>query len=48
MKIPDIKILDEKDPRLHQVSKEVTFPLDDKTIQTIYDCLDYLEARQIE
>lgn len=48
MKIPDIKILDEKDPRLHQVSKEVTFPLDDKTIQTIYDCLDYLEASQIE
>lgn len=48
MKIPDIKILDEKDKRLHQVSKEVTFPLDEETKQKIYDCLDYLEASQNE
>lgn len=48
MKLPDIKILDEKDARLHKVSDEVTFPLDEKTIQTIYDCLDYLEMSQDE
>lgn len=48
MKIPDIKILNETDPRLHKVSKEVTFPLDEKTIQKIYDCLDYLELSQNE
>lgn len=48
MKLPDIKILDEKDKRLHQPSEEVTFPLDAKTRQTIYDCLDYLEMSQDE
>ena len=48
MKLPNIKILDEKDKRLHQVSEEVTFPLDKKTIQTIYDALDYLEMSQNE
>ena len=48
MKLPDINILDEKDPRLHQVSEEVTFPLDEKTIQKIYDALDYLEMSQDE
>lgn len=48
MKLPDIKILDEKDPRLHQVSKEVTFPLDDETKQKIEDCLVYLEMSQNE
>ena len=47
-KLPDITILDEKDKRLHQKSTEVTFPLDEKTIQTIYDCLDYLEISQNE
>lgn len=48
MKLPNIKILEENDKRLHQISKEVTFPLDKKTIQTIYDCLDYLEMSQDE
>lgn len=48
MKLPDINILDEKDPRLHQVSEEVTFPLDHETIQKIYDALDYLEMSQDE
>ena len=48
MKLPDINILDEKDPRLHQVSEEVTFPLDEETIQKIYDALDYLEMSQDE
>ena len=48
MKLPNIKILDEKDRRLHQKSVDVTFPLDDATIKTIYDCLDYLEMSQNE
>ncbi len=48
MELPNIKILDEKDARLHKVSEEVTFPLDEKTKQTIYDCLDYLEMSQDE
>lgn len=46
--LPNIKILDEKDKCLHTKSDEVTFPLDDKLIQTIYDCLDYLEMSQDE
>lgn len=48
MKLPNINILDESDKRLHQVSEEVTFPLDEKTKQTIYDALDYLEMSQNE
>lgn len=48
MKLPDIKILDEKDKRLHQVSEEVTFPLDSKMKKLINDCLDYLEMSQDE
>lgn len=48
MKLPNINILDEADKRLHQVSEEVTFPLDEKTKQTIYDALDYLEMSQNE
>lgn len=48
MELPNIKILDEKDARLHKVSEEVTFPIDEKTRQTIYDCLDYLEMSQDE
>ena len=46
--LPDIKILDEKDPRLHKVSEEVTFPLSDELKQKIYDSLDYLEMSQDE
>lgn len=46
--LPNIKILDESDKRLHQKSEEVTFPLDKETIKTIYDCLDYLEMSQDE
>ena len=45
-KLPNIKILDESDKRLHQKSEPVTFPLDEETKQTIYDCLDYLEMSQ--
>ncbi len=48
MKIPKIEILDEKDPRLHQISKEVTFPLDDETKKLIDDALTYLELSQDE
>ena len=48
MKLPNIKIYDETDPRLHQVSKEVTFPLDDETKKLIEDTLVYLEMSQDE
>lgn len=48
MQVPDIKILDEKDKRLHQVSKDVAFPLDDETKKLINDALDYLEMSQNE
>ena len=48
MKIPDIKILDEKDKRLHQVSKELTFPLSEETKKLIDDVLTYLELSQDE
>ncbi len=48
MELPNIQILDEVDKRLHQKSEEVTFPLDKKLIQTIYDCLTYLEMSQDE
>lgn len=48
MKLPNIKILNENDPRLHKKSEEVVFPLEDETKQTIYDCLDYLEMSQDE
>lgn len=46
--LPDIKILDEKDKRLHQKSEPVTFPLDPDLKQKIYDALDYLEMSQVE
>lgn len=48
MKLPKIKILDEKNPILHQVSKEVTFPLSDETKKLIDDTLTYLEMSQDE
>ena len=46
--LPKLKILDEKNKTLRIVSKEVTFPLDEKTKQTIQDALKYLELSQIE
>ena len=46
--LPDIKILDEKDKRLHQKSEPVTFPLDPDLKQKIYDAPDYLEMSQVE
>ena len=48
MKLPDIKILDEKEKILHQVSKEVTFPLTDKQKKDIKDMLLYLRMSQID
>lgn len=46
MEVPKIKIFDEKDKILRTVSKEVTFPIDEKTKKLIYDAIDYLEASQ--
>ncbi len=48
MKLPNIKILDEKDKLLRQVSEEVTFPLSKKDKQLINDAITYLEMSQIE
>ncbi len=41
-------IIDEYDKRIRQVSKEVTFPLDDKTKKVINDSLEMLRFSQIE
>lgn len=46
--LPKIKILDEKNKMLHMVSKEVTFPLDEKIKKALEDSLKYLEMSQIE
>ena len=37
MKLPDIKILDEKNKILHKKSVDATFPLSDKEKQDIQD-----------
>lgn len=41
-------IIDEYDKRIRMVSKEVTFPLDDKTKKVIKDSLEMLRLSQIE
>ena len=48
MKLPDIKILDEKNKKLREKSLDVTFPLskDDKNL--INDIITYLTMSQIE
>lgn len=46
--LPKIKILDEKNKMLHMVSKDVTFPLDNKIKTALEDSLKYLEMSQIE
>lgn len=43
-----LKILDEKDKRLRQISKDVTFPLSKDEKQTIKDAMDNLRYSQIE
>lgn len=49
MKLPNIKILDEKNKVLHEKAKEVTeFPVDKETRQTIDDMIKYLTMSQIE
>lgn len=48
MRLPNITILDEKDKRLHEVSKEVIFPLSEEDKKLIYDSLLYLEMSQME
>jgi peptide deformylase len=41
-------ILDEKDKKLHQISKEVKFPLEEEDIKLINDSLEYLRLSQDE
>ncbi|MCI8393983.1 MAG: peptide deformylase [Bacilli bacterium] len=48
MKLPNITILDEKDKRLRQVSKEVSFPLSQADKNMIEDMLLYLKMSQID
>ncbi|MBE6149002.1 MAG: peptide deformylase [Firmicutes bacterium] len=48
MKLPNIKILDERDKILRTISKEVTFPIDEKTKNLIFDAITYLEMSQDE
>lgn len=48
MKLPNIEIIDEKDGRLRKISKDVTFPLDQKDQQMIDDMLLYLKMSQID
>lgn len=48
MELPNIKILDESNKILRQVSKDVSFPLDEETKKLINDSLDYLEMSQME
>lgn len=48
MNIPDIKILDEKHKILHQVSKEVTFPVSEEDRKLCEDTIKYLELSQDE
>lgn len=48
MTVPNIKILDEKNPILRTKSKEVTFPLSDSDKQTIKDIVNYLKLSQIK
>ena len=48
MEVPKIKIYDEKDKILRNISKEVTFPIDEDTKNLIYDAITYLEASQDE
>ncbi len=48
MKLPNITILDEKEPLLHQTSAKVTFPLSKEDKKHIEDMLTYLKMSQIE
>ena len=48
MELPNIKILDEKNKILHEVSKEVTFPLSKTDKDNIKNMLKYLKMSQID
>ena len=48
MKLPDIKILDEKNKLLHQKSSDVTFPMSKENKALLHDMLTYLEMSQID
>ena len=48
MKLPQIKILDEKDKKLREKSINVTFPLSNEDKLLIQDIIDYLTMSQIE
>lgn len=48
MKLPNIKILDEKERILHQKSKPVKFPLTKEYKEMLYDIIKYLEMSQDE
>ena len=48
MELPNIQILDEKNKILHQVSKDVKFPLSEEDKKNIQDMLVYLKMSQIE
>ena len=48
MKLPDIKVLDEKNKILKKVSELVTFPMSVEDKQAIEDMLVYLEMSQID
>ncbi len=48
MKLPNIRILDEKDKLLHTVSSEVKFPLSEEDKETINDMITYLTMSQID
>lgn len=47
-KLPNLKILDEKNKTLRMKSKDVIFPLSQNDLKTINDMMDYLEMSQIE
>ncbi len=47
MKLPNIKILDETDHRLREISKEVVFPLSNEDKKNIDDMINYLTMSQI-
>ena len=48
MKLPNIKILDEKHKILHEISKDVTFPVSNEDRKLAEDTIKYLEMSQDE
>ena len=48
MKLPNINILDEKDKKLREKSKDVTFPLSKEDKKLIDDIITYLTMSQIK